>query len=549
VARSRQRSVDDGGIIERGKAMTCKIPELSLRRFVVPLLAAALVVIGAPARAATPQDLDAFAARAMKTFGTPGMAVAIVEDGQASTHVYGIRKIGAPERVDAHTIFPIGSNTKAFTAAALAILVDQGKLHWDDLVVDKLPGFRMYDAYTSQHMTITDLLVHRSGLGLGEGDLMFLPSTTRTRAELVHAIRYLKPATGFRSGFAYDNVLYSVAGELVEAVSGERWEDFVQRHMLLPLGMRDTLTSIDAQATDSVSLHGKISGPVRGMGPPSVLTTVLSSDVCAPAGALRVSADDMTHWLRVQLAHGALDGGKRLFSEAASQALWTPQTLVPIEPTPASLALTRPAYQAYALGLFVRDYRGHQLVMHTGGVLGAYSVVAMIPEKHVAFAIMLNAEDAGTLMATFYHLLDHYLDLPPTDWIATYRQTDELGLAAALKAMQTRQEKTHPERGPSLSPAGYAGVFRDPWYGTATISRAANGLRISMDRTPSLQGSLEHVQYDTFRTHWTKPGLEDAYVTFALRPDGSIDQMTMQAISPVADFSWDYQDLHFSPDR
>ena len=524
-------------------------PELSLHRFVALLLALALAVAGTPAWAVTPPDLDAFAARAMKTFDTPGMAVAIVDNGQASTHVYGIRKLGSPAPVDAHTVFPIGSNTKAFTAAALAILVDQGKLHWDDLVVDKLPGFRMYDAYASQNMTITDLLVHRSGLGLGEGDLMFLPSTSRSRAELVHAIRYLKPATGFRSGFAYDNVLYSVAGELVEAVSGERWEDFVRRHMLSPMGMHDTLTSIDAQAADSVSLHGKISGPVRGMGPPSVLTTVLSSDVCAPAGALRVSADDMTHWLRVQLAHGALDGGKRLYSDAASQALWTPQTLVPIETPPAPLALTRPAFQAYALGLFVSDYRGHPLIMHTGGVLGAYSVVALLPEKHVAFAIMLNAEDAGTLMATFYHLLDHYLDLPPTDWVARYRQTDELGLAAALKAMQARQQKTHPERGPSLSPAGYVGVFRDPWYGTATISREANGLHISMDRTPGLQGSLEHVQYDTFRTHWTKPGLEDAYVTFALHPDGSIDQMTMQAISPVADFSWDYQDLHFSPDR
>ena len=290
--------------------MTCKFARLSLRRLLVPFMAGALAVIAAPAWAAAPQDLDAFAARAMKAFDTPGMAVAIVEDGQAATHVYGIRKLGAPERVDAHTVFPIGSNTKAFTAAALAILVDQGKLHWDDLVVDKLPGFRMYDAYTSQHMTITDLLVHRSGLGLGQGDLMFLPSTTRSRAELVHAIRHLKPATGFRSGFAYDNVLYSVAGELVEAVSGERWEDFVQRHMLSPMGMRDTLTSLDVPGPDSVSLHGKISGPVRGMGPPSVLGTVLSGDVCAPAGALRVSADDMTHWLRVQLAHGALDGGR-----------------------------------------------------------------------------------------------------------------------------------------------------------------------------------------------------------------------------------------------
>ncbi len=527
--------------------MTCNAARLSLHRFPALLLVAALVVTGAPAWAATPQDLDAFAAQAMKTFDTPGMAVAIVENGQAATHVYGVRKLGAPERVDAHTVFPIGSNTKAFTAAALAILVDQGKLHWDDLVVDKLPGFRMYDAHASQHMTITDLLVHRSGLGLGQGDLMFLPSTTRSRAELVHAIRYLKPATDFRSGFAYDNVLYSVAGELVEAVSGERWEDFVQRHMLSPMGMRDTLTDLDAQAPDSVSLHGKISGPVRGMGPPSVLTTVLSGDVSAPAGALRVSADDMTRWLGVQLAHGALDGGKRLFSDAASQALWTPQTLVPINPPPAPLALTRPNYQAYALGLFVRDYRGHQVITHTGGVLGGYSVVAILPEQHVAFAIMLNAEDGGTLMAMFYHLLDHYLDLPSSDWIGNYRQADELGLAAAQKVMQARQAKTHPESGPSLPPTGYAGVFSDPWYGTATISHGADGLQLSMDRTPGMRGALEHVQYDTFRTHWSKPGLEDAYVTFALRPDGSVDHMTMQAISPLADFSYDYQDLYFTP--
>lgn len=527
--------------------MTCKTARLSPRWFLLSLLVAALAVIGAPAWAVVPQDLDAYAAQAMKTFDTPGMAVAIVDDGQASTHVYGVRKLGAPERVDAHTTFPIGSNTKAFTAAALAILVDQGKLHWDDLVVDKLPGFRMYDAYTSQNMTVTDLLVHRSGLGLGEGDLMFLPSTTRSRAELVHAIRYLKPATGFRSGFAYDNVLYSVAGELIEAVSGQRWEDFVQQHILQPLDMRDTLTSIDAHGPDSVSLHGKISGPLRGMGPPSVLSTVLSSDVGAPAGALGVSASDMTHWLRAQLAHGALDDGKRLFSAAASKALWTPQTLVPISEPPPPLALTRPAYDAYALGLFVTDYRGHQLITHTGGVLGAYSVVAIIPEKHVAFAIMLNAEDAGTLMSMFYHLLDHYLDLPPSDWIGKYRQVEKLGEATALKAVQARQAKTHPERGPSLPPGGYAGVFRDPWYGTATVSHDSHGLRISMDRTPGMQGPLEHVQYDTFRTHWAKPGMEDAYVTFALHPDGSIEQMTMQAISPAADFSWDYQDLRFVP--
>jgi CubicO group peptidase (beta-lactamase class C family) len=525
-----------------------------MRSFLLLLLAFGLSASGAvhardPAQAAPPPDLDGFAARAMKTFGTPGMAVAIVDSQGAMTRTYGIRTLGAPAPVDAHTVFPIGSNTKAFTAAALAILVDQGKLRWDDRVIDKLPGFRMYDAFASQTMTVTDLLVHRSGLGLGEGDLMFLPSTDFTRAEVVHAIRYLKPATTFRSGFAYDNVLYSVAGQLVEQVSGERWEAFVQRHILDPLGMRDSLTSIDARGPDSVSLHGRVSGPVRGMGPQSVLGTVLAGDAVGPAGALQVSAADMTQWLRVQLDRGDLGHGKRLFSASASAALWTPHTLIPIAAPPAPLAATRPDYQAYALGLFVREYRGHKLIMHTGGVLGGISVVALIPDRHVGFAVMINSEDAGTLMSMFYHLLDHYLDLPPSDWIGKYQQVIAHRHAGALKALQAAKAKTHPERGPSLPLAGYAGTYRDPWYGTATIGMRGDGLHMSMDRTPGMQGTLEHVQYDTFRTHWSKRGLEDAYVTFALKPDGSIDRITMQAISPLADFSYDYQDLHFTPSK
>jgi CubicO group peptidase (beta-lactamase class C family) len=512
------------------------------------LLVASLVLIAAPAMATPPPDLDAFAARAMETFGAPGMAVAIVDGDQVSTHAYGIKKLGAADRVDAHTVFPIGSNTKAFTVAALAILVDQGKLRWDDRVVDKLPGFRMYDAYTSQEMTIIDLLCHRSGLGLGQGDLMFVPSTNRSRAELVHAIRYLKPKTSFRSGYAYDNVLYSVAGELVGAVSGERWEDFVQRHILAPLGMRDTLTSIDARGPDTVTLHGRVSGAVRGTGPQSVLTSLMTGEAMAPAGALQVSAADMTQWLRVQLAHGAMADGKHLFSEEASRQMWTPRTLMPISPAPGPLALTEPAFQAYALGLVVRDYRGHKLIMHTGGVLGGISVVAMIPEKHVAFAVMLNSEDIGTLLAMYYHLLDHYLDLPPSDWTGKLKQMLDQKNAQALEALQSQHAQTHPERGPSLASAAYAGVYRDPWYGTATISREKGGLRISMDRTPGMHGALEHVQYDTFRTHWDDRGIEDAYVTFALDPDGSIDRMTMKPLSPLADFSYDYQDLLFKPE-
>ncbi|MEP7185258.1 MAG: serine hydrolase [Rhodanobacter sp.] len=517
----------------------------SIALLLIPCAAGADLV----SQAAASPALDVFAQKVMRTFDPPGMSVVVVDGDSVTTHGYGVRKLGAPAKVDARTIFPIGSNTKAFTATALAILVDEGKLHWDDRLVDKLPGFRMYDPYASSEMTVTDLLVHRSGLGLGEGDLMVFPTTDRTRAEVVHDIRFLKPAHSFRADYDYDNVLYIVAGQLVEAVSGQRWEDFVQQHILDLAGMHDTQVSIDARVPDQVALHARNSTAVRGVGKQSVLTTVLTGSTFAPAGALQVSAADMGRWLQLQLGHGALKDGKRVFSDAASQALWTPHTLIPIRPPPAALALTQPQFQAYALGFEVQDYRGHKIITHGGGVLGGISIVVIIPEKHAAFAIMLNSEDAGALFAMREHLLDSLLGLSSPDWIASYKQVLGDVKANSMAALKARAAVTHPERGPSLPLSGYAGVYRDPWYGTATITRGKGGdgaLNISFDRTPGLHGTLEHVQYDTFRTHWAMPNVEDAYVTFALKPDGSIDRMAMKAVSPTADFSWDYQDLHFT---
>lgn len=528
----------------------------SLKLWLGPALCIVVLLSGAPAALAQPPaaasaTLDAFARRAMDTFATPGMAVVVVDASGIHTHAWGVRKLGDAAPVGPHTIFPIGSNTKAFTAAALAILVDQGKLRWDDRVVDKLPGFRMYDAYASSEMTITDLLVHRSGLGLGQGDLMFVPTTNRTRAELVHAIRYLQPVHSFRSGYAYDNVLYTVAGELVRSVSGERWEDFVQQHLLDPLGMRDTQVSIDARVPDQAALHGKIDTPVRGVGAPSVLPTLMGGDTFAPAGALQASAADMGRWLQAQLGRGAMPDGQRIFSADAAQALWTPQTLIPIGPAPAAIALAAPQFSAYALGLEVTDYRGHKIVTHLGGVLGAISAVVIIPERQVAFAILLNSEDAGTLFAMREHLLDMALGLDSPDWIAAYQQVLAARYAKATQALRAATQPARTAAGPSLPLLAYAGVYRDPWYGTVTISAPANGkaggLRIRFDRSPGMEGALEHTQYDSFRTRFRTPGLEDAYVTFALTPQGAIERMTMQAVSPLADFSYDYQDLRFTP--
>lgn len=515
---------------------------------------ALLVTWCAVAAAAQPgestADLDVFAHKAMQAFDTPGMAVTMVDGDTITTHTYGVRRLDDATLVDAHTIFPIGSNTKAFTTAALAILVDQGKLRWDDRVSDKLPGFRMYDAYASSEMTVIDLLVHRSGLGLGEGDLMMFPTSDRTRAQLVHDIRYLKPARSFRGGYDYDNVLYIVAGQLVEAVSGQSWEDFVQQHILDPLQMHDTQTSIDATPADRVSLHARNTTAVRGVGPQAVLKTVMTGKVFAPAGALQASAADMGLWLRLQLNSGQVDKNTRIFSETAAKMLWTPQTLMPIPTAPEPLALAQPQFEAYALGFEVQGYRGHKIITHLGGVLGGVSAVVIIPEKHAAFAIMLNSEDVGTLFAMREHLLDTLIGLPSPNWIASYKQVFDGVNASAVAALKAPAKAVHAERGPSLPLSRYSGVYRDPWYGTATLGRSGKGaLTISFDRSPGMHGTLEHVQYDTFRTHWAMPDVEDAYVTFALAPDGSIDQMTMQPVSPIADFSWDYQDLRFTPVR
>jgi CubicO group peptidase (beta-lactamase class C family) len=506
------------------------------------------LLAGASAFAAPPKDLDAYVSRALASFEVPGMAVTIVEE-QDTTFAkgYGLRKLGERQRVDAHTLFHIGSLTKAFTAAALAILVDEGKLSWDDRVADRLPGFRMYDAYTTHEMTLRDLLVHRSGLGLGAGDLLMYPPTTFTPAEIVARLRFIPPATSFRSGYAYDNVLYVVAGEVIERVSGSSWRDFVEERIFKPLGMLDSTASFQPRETTNHAWpHSRLEGPIRGLGTVVPLAPDTGMDNGGAAGAINASAVDMARWLRVLLNRGA-SGGKagHLFSEEAAREMWTPQTLIPSEPVAAGLAATAPNFHAYALGWEVRDYGGHKILTHSGAVDGMRAVNVVIPDERVAFAVMINSDDGGARWAVFYHLLDHYLRKRPTDWIAAYKQARQQALAKALQTLQSAPAVVPGGPGPSLPLPAYAGVYRDAWYGTIHIQTDGAGLRIRFDHTPSMDGTLEHVRYDTFRTRWTDRLVEDAYVSFALRPDGSIDQMKMQAVSPLADFSFDYQDLLF----
>lgn len=300
------------------------------------MIAATILVLSA-VHAAPPRDLDRYVQRAFDTFETPGMALAIVERGKPPViRTYGVRRMDEAAKVDEQTMFSMGSTTKAFTSAVLAMLVDEGKLSWDSKVVDVLPGFRMYEPYASSEMTVRDLLVHRSGLGLGAGDLLFVPATTLSRAQIVEKLRYIKPATSFRSAYAYDNLLYVVAGQLIEAVCKDTWENVVRQRILAPLQMEHTSTSsVTPLGANKGWPHGRVSTEMRGAGPIATLATQMSFDNSAPAGSLNASVGDVVRWLEVQLGRG-LDPrtNVRLYSEARAREMWTSQTLIPWLQTP-----------------------------------------------------------------------------------------------------------------------------------------------------------------------------------------------------------------------
>ena len=508
------------------------------------LLLAILLPCTAQAQVAPPPGFDAYVESVMERFEVPGLSVAIVKDGQVVlAKGYGVRALGSSDPVDAETLFGIASNTKVFTATALGILVEEGKLEWDAPVVRYLPAFQMYDPWVTRHITVRDLLVHRSGLGLGAGDLMFWPPTDFTRPELVERLRYIPPATSFRSAYAYDNVLYPVAGEVIAAVSGMSWEDFVASRILRPVGM--TGSHVRLLHPDSVPnaamTHGRVDGVVRAVTP-------YQGDAVNPAGGIFSNAADMARWVMVQLDSGRVASGERAFGPSVTRELWKPVTPQQFGNPPEELAPLRHDFQFYALGLGVRDYRGRRMLTHTGGLPGYLSQVAFIPDQKLGVVVLTNQESGEAFNSITYHVLDHYLDAPAWDWLAGFTAVRERNVAA-LAAFEAR---TAAERNEASSPAlpldGYAGTYRDAWYGDIDIAHEGDGLVIRFSRSADLVGDMVHWQYDTYLVRWRKRELRaDAFITFTLTPEGEIDFATMKPASPAVDFSYDFQDLMLKP--
>lgn len=515
-------------------------------RIAVILALLFLAAASALAETAPPPDLDAWVARAMKEFEVPGIALAIVRDGEVvATRGYGLRKLGQPQPVDEHTLFGIASNTKAFTAAALAMLVDDGKISWDDPVTKHLPAFQLHDPYVSRELTVRDLLCHRSGLGLGAGDLLYWPDSDFTRDQVLAAARYIRPASSLRSRYAYSNLMFVVAGQIVPAVTGKSWDDFVRERILMPLGMKETtITSLGFRAGDNVaSPHSRgwrHDGPLE----PEAMTR---DDTWAAAAGIKSSVTDLSKWVIAQLNGGKLDNGRRLFSESAAGEMWSPQTVIRITEPAAPLKATKPNFSAYGLGWGLRDYRGRKIVSHGGGLTGMVTAVLMVPEEKLGIVVLTNQEVSGAYSAIVYHILDHYFHLPPADWIAAFRAARDESLAKAAEAEKKQVQARALNSKPLLELSGYAGDYSDAWYGKATIKLENDKLVLHMTHTPSMVGELDHWQYDTFKVRWRDRNIPDAFVTFALNPEGKVDQMKMVAVSSLADFSFDYHDLLFRP--
>jgi CubicO group peptidase (beta-lactamase class C family) len=513
-----------------------------------PFLALLLVCV-APTLAgaqAVPADLDAWVERTRAAFEVPGIAVAIVKDGQVvHAQGYGVRRLGDPARVDDQTLFGIASNSKAFTATALGMLVDEKKLAWDDPVSKYLPGFQMYDPYVSRELTVRDTLSHRSGLGLGAGDLLFWPDTTVSREEVVAAARHIRPASSLRSRYAYNNLMFVVAGEVVAAVSRQTWDDFVRHRIFAPLGMTQSrISSVGLAPSDNVaSPHSRgwrIKGELRPI-PPT------RDDTWAAAAGIRSNLRDLVKWVGVQLARGAIDGTRRLFSEAVSRELWQVQMPNRVSDPPAPVAGTRPNFAGYGLGWGLRDYQGRTIVSHTGGLTGMVTMVVLVPSERLGVVVLTNQEEGGALSAIAYHVLDAYLGAPYTDWIDAYRQVRNEELKKADEEEATQAAARNRASAPSLPLAGYAGEYADAWYGRATVALERDRLVFRLTRTPGAVADLEHWHYDTFRAVFRDTTIPDAFVTFSLNHAGKIDVVRMVPTLALADFSFDYQDLLFRP--
>jgi CubicO group peptidase (beta-lactamase class C family) len=439
----------------------------------------------------------------------PGVAIAVVRDGEViEARGWGVRGKGGSEPVDADTLFAIGSSSKAFTAACVALLVDAEKVEWDDPVTKHLPGFQLHDPYATRELTVRDLLTHRSGLA--RGDSLWYASGF-DRAEILERVRHLEPSWGFRSRFGYQNIMFLAAGELYAAVAGESWNDCVEKRFLAPLGMARSTTSVDPlpAIANVATPHEKVDGEVLAV-------PWRDLDNVAPAGSINSSAREMSAWLKLQLARGRADDGRQILAEPTVTEMHTPQMAIRKEGSwahyfPASRFIT------YGLGWFVNDYRGEVVVEHGGSIDGMRALVSTMPERGIGVVVLTNRGGQLLPEVVRYKIYDTLLRVEPEDWntklLTVVRKEREEERKAREKVEAERRSGTKP----SLPLAAYAGDYEHPTYGRARVELQGGALVL---RRGEGTADLEHWHFDTWEARFRNPLRTKMLVTFHLDAQG-----------------------------
>jgi len=494
----------------------------------------------------TSAGVDQLVEDAMEKFVVAGVAVGIVKDGEIiHARGYGVKSVETREPVNKHTSFAIASNSKAFTTCALALLVEEGKISWQDRVIDHIPEFKMYNDYVTQNFNIQDLLTHRSGLGLGAGDLQKWPSGSDfTMADMLSSFQYFEPVSAFRTKYDYDNILYLVAGELIKRVSGKPWETFVKERIMNPLGM-------DNSYTLPASMIGSENLATPHLAEDGVLKTIPYYEVDpkktnGAAGGVFSNANDLCRWMLVHLNGGKYGNklDKQLFTAASQREMWKIHTTIDVRPDPRY----NPHFSGYGLGWRLKDMNGYLTVSHTGDLSGMLSKTFMIPDLELGVVVLTNSYygGAGLFHAVSQTIIDSFLELEDNQWTDRNLEAFMNASGNAKAVTAAVWETVNDADGSHINSNDYTGTYVDKWFGPIRVYQEGEQLWFTSQRSPKLSGPMYFYKANAFAIKWIRRELDaDAFAIFSLDEEGKAQTISMKGISPDIDFSYDFQDLHF----
>jgi CubicO group peptidase (beta-lactamase class C family) len=464
-------------------------------------------------------SMDNYIKKAMSVFQVPGVAVGVIHNNEiVFERGYGFLQKNGDKRVDSNTSFAIASISKSFTSMALGFLVDEGKIKWEDQVIDYLPQFRMYEPWVTANLQIRDLLIHHTGLPAVSGGTIWYGSDY-TPEQIIPKIRYIKPVSSFRSEYAYQNITFLVAGQIVSEITDTSWDQFIHKRVFFPVDMtRSTTSQKELRKLDNVATpHAIIDEKLTAI-------EYMSHDNIGPAASINSCVSDLLNYVKLILNQGKFDS-RQVVSKETINKITSPEVSIPVTSTAKELQHMQNNFKAYGFGWFIKDYRGEKVVYHTGGVDGNRSIIIMLPRKKLGIVVLTNQEQWRIYNCIAYRIIDCLMDYPEFDYIKAYKNDLDIEKAEKQEKRKERLENRTPDTKPSLNLHQYCGTYRDKMYGDVFVLLKNRKLRLNFSHTPAFQAELEHWHYDTFKIIWDDPYIPDGLLTFKLDSKAGVERI------------------------